>query len=83
MRYKWLILIFFIFTQLVAQDVDKYLALVRAGRIGEVRNTLPGLLSKFPNDPGVLFLKALMTVDGESAIQQYRSLTKNYPDSPY
>ena len=83
MRHKWLILIFFIFIQLVAQDVDKYLSLVRAGRLGEVRNTLPGLLSKFPNDPGVLFLKALMTVDGESAIQQYRSLTENFPDSPY
>ena len=83
MRHKWLILIFIIFTQLTAQDVDKYLSLVRAGRTGEVRNTLPDLLSKYPNNPGVLFLKALTTVDGESAVQQYRSLAEQFPDSPY
>ena len=40
-------------------------------------------MSKYPNDPGVLFLKAVLTDDGESALKQYKYILKNFPKSKY
>ena len=49
----------------------------------EVRQNLPELLSKYPKDSGVLYLKALLTTDGDSAIKQYKDILKNYPESKF
>ena len=48
-----------------------------------MRDNLPELMSKYPSDPGVLFLKAVLTDDGESAVKQYKYIVKNYPKSIY
>jgi len=66
-----------------AQNVDMYLSLLEKGNIKDVRETLPELISKFPKDPGILYLKSLLTEDGESAIKQYKNIIKNYPKSKY
>ena len=60
-----------------------YLSLLEKGNIKDVRETLPELTSKFPKDPGVLYLKSLLTEDGNSAIKQYKNIIKNYPESKY
>ena len=41
------------------------------------------LSSKYPNDPGVLYLKAILTKDGDDAVIQYKNIIENYPDSKY
>ena len=41
------------------------------------------MISKYPKNPGVLYLKALLTQDGKSAIKQYKELLKQYPNSKY
>ena len=46
------------------------------GELDGVKENLPELLSKYPNDPGVLFLKAVLTEDGESALEQYKYVLK-------
>ncbi|GEM_PF-82506 len=66
-----------------AQNIEMYLSLIREGRIEEVRTNLPELLSKYPAHPGVLYLKALTTVDGDSSIQQFRRLIERFPNSEY
>ena len=49
-RTYFLILIFSI---LYSQNVDMYLSLLEKGNIKDVRETLPELISKFPNDVGI------------------------------
>ena len=44
-----------IFSILSSQNVDLYFSLINEGELDGVKENLPELLSKFPNDPGVLF----------------------------
>ena len=66
-----------------AQNVDMYFSLLEKGNIKDVRQNMPELISKFPNNAGVLYLKALLTVDGASSIKQYKNIIKNYSESKY
>ena len=75
--------IFILSSQLLSQNVDLYISLIDQGKYQGVRDNLSELLSKYPKDPGVLFLKALLTVDGDSAINQYKEILKKYPESKY
>jgi len=68
---------------LESQNTDLYLSLIDEGKSNGVRENLPELISKFPLDPGVLYLKSLLTEDGDSAIKQYKNIIKNYPQSKY
>ena len=63
-----IILFVSIFSILLSQNVDLYFSLIDEGELDGVKENLPELLSKYPNDPGVLFLKAVLTDDGESAL---------------
>ena len=42
----------------------------------ELKKICPSCYQNIPNDPGVLFLKALLTDDGESALEQYNYIVK-------
>jgi len=77
------IFIIFIFSILSSQNIDLYFSLVDEGELDGVKENLPELLSKFPNDPGVLFLKAVLTDNGDTAIEQYRYILENFPNSLY
>ena len=59
-RITTLFIPFFLF----AQNVDMYLSLLHEGQTDGVKEYLPELISKYPNDPGVRYLQALMTSDG-------------------
>ena len=78
-------IIFFVsvFSVLSSQNIDLYFSLVDEGELDGVKENLPELLSKFPNDPGVLFLKAVLTDNGDTAIEQYRYILENFPNSLY
>ena len=77
----YFLLIWFNFSS--AQNIDLYLSLISKGNIKGVEENLPELISKYPNNPGVLYLKSLLTEDGVSAIKQYKNIIKKYPDSKY
>jgi cell division septation protein DedD len=64
-------------------NVQRYLALVNAGKADEVRLEIPGLLSKHPNDPGVLYLQAVCTTEGAEAVRIYQSIVDNFPGSEW
>jgi len=66
-----------------AQNVDLYLSLIEEGKIAEVRSNLPELELKFPNDPGVQYLKALIQLNGDDAIDMYHEIVDKYPNSKY
>jgi len=67
----------------IGQSIDLYLSLIDEGKHEGVKENLKELTSKYPNDPGVLYLKALLTQNGDSAIEQYKNLLKIFPDSEY
>ena len=77
------ILIVLIPLLITAQNVDMYISLLHEGNTAGVREQLPELVSKFPNDPDVKYLKALMTTDGMVALEQYSNLLDKFPESKY
>jgi tetratricopeptide (TPR) repeat protein len=74
-------------TTAVAQDsepdINSYIARINSGQGEEVRNEIPTLLAKYPNNPGVLYLQALVTSDGGEAVRIYQSIVDNFPKSEW
>ena len=68
---------------ILPQNIDMYISLLHEGNISGVREQLPELVSKFPNDPDVMYLKALLTMDGMEALEQYSTLLDKFPESKY
>jgi cell division septation protein DedD len=70
---------------LVAQDaeVQRYVAMVNNGQVEEVRKEIPSLLERYPNNPGVLYVQALVTREGAEAARMYQSIVDNFPRSAY
>ena len=66
-----------------AQNVDMYLSLIHEGQSDGVKEQLPELISKYPNDPGVLYLQALLTTDGMKSLEIYSMLLDKFPESKY
>ena len=78
------VLVFFVFVlSLQSQNVDLYLSLINEGQSKGVLENLPELISKYPKDSGVLYIKALLNQNGDDAIKQYKNIIKTYPNSKY
>ena len=70
-------------THLLSQNVDMYLSLIHEGQSQGVKENLPELISKYPNDPGVLYLQALLTTNGVKSLELYTNLIEKFPESNY
>ena len=66
-----------------AQNIDLYLTLLEKGKISEVKENLPELIERYPNDPGVFFLKGLISSDADEALLNYQTLISEFPNSDY
>lgn len=69
--------------QLYAQNVDLYLSLIHEGQAEGVKDNLPELISKYPNNPGVIYLQALLTTNGFKSLELYGKIIDKFPDSEY
>ena len=69
--------------QKATPDIHALVAKVNAGSADEVREQLPTLISEHPNDPGVLYLQALLTREGADAVRTYQSIIDNFPKSEW
>lgn len=56
---------------------------VAEGRVEEIRRQIPALLNEYPNDPGVLFLSAIVENDGPKALQLYQRIVREFPTSEW
>ena len=65
------------------QDLEEYFNLAYQGQRGEVAAALPDLYRQHPNNGSVLFLEALITEDGEVAVEMYKRVASLYPTSPH
>jgi len=64
-------------------DVAKYITMLQNGQLDQVKAEIPALLSKYPNNPGVLYLQAQSTSDGTEAVRIYQSIVDNFPASSW
>jgi cell division septation protein DedD len=75
------------FSSLLAQgtapDIQQMVAQVNAGAVDAVREQLPSLVSKYPNNPGVMYLQAMLTREGADAVRTYQGIVDNFPTSEW
>ncbi len=64
-------------------DIQRYVELVEAGHIDQVRKDLPSLLANYPDDPGVTYLQALTTSDASEAVKLYQNIVDSHPASEW
>ncbi len=69
--------------QVVVPDIHKLVAQVNEGQSEQVRAQLPTLLTDYPNNPGVLYLQALLTREGADAVRTYQSIVDNFPQNEW
>jgi len=69
------------FAQNEGPDIEQYLARVEKGETDAVRSELSSLLSRYPNNPDVLYLQGVLTTDGTEAVRIYQSIVDNFPKS--
>ncbi len=77
--------LFFVFGIVAAQDADISVQLkqIKNGEIDKASVALKELRAKYPNDPAVIFLDALLTKDGDLAFNRYETIVRDYPKSQY
>ncbi len=60
-----------------------YISLIHEGQSEGVKDNISELTSKYPNNPGVLYLQALLTVNGMKSLELYSRLIEKFPESKY
>ena len=63
--------------------IERYVAMIESGQGDPVRLELPALLARYPGNPGVLYLQALLTKEGPDAVRLYQSIVDNHPSSEW
>jgi hypothetical protein len=64
-------------------DVAREMKLIQNGQAEVVKADVPALLTRYPNNPGVLYLQALTTNEGADAVRIYQSIVDNFPASEW
>jgi len=64
-------------------DIEHLINLVNGGKSEQVKTDIPSLLSRYPNNPGVLYVQGLVTEEGTEAVRIYQSIVDNFPKSEW
>ena len=64
-------------------DISDYLKKIESGKIDEVKEVLPDLKSKHPDDPSILFLDGILTENGKTSVTLFSTVVNVYPESRY
>jgi len=60
-------------------DIRRRLEMIEKGQADAVRAELPSLMTTYQNNPGVMYLQAVLTVDGTEAAKLYQNIIDNFP----
>jgi tetratricopeptide (TPR) repeat protein len=63
--------------------IQRRLEMIKNGQADELKTELPSLLTKYQNDPGVLYLQGVLTSDGSEAVKIFQSVVDNFPKSEW
>ena len=80
--YIYLIYLFGL-VSIYPQNINLYLTLLEKGRTQEVKENLPELLDRYPDEAGVYYIEALVNEDGDSSIEQFQKIIMNFPSSQF
>ncbi len=82
---KIFIILLFSFNLFFAQNISivPTLKKIEHGNVAEAKKDLLNLKKKYPNNPKVIFLEAVLTEDGAKAQELYNLITTNFPKSKY
>ena len=80
--YIYLIYLFGL-VSIYPQNINLYLTLLEKGRTQEVKDNLPELLDRYPDEAGVYYIQALVNEDGDSSIDQFQKIIMNFPSSQF
>lgn len=85
MKIKLIISAATILLSVSAQEANivQYLKAIENGEINTAIAGLTELKKTSPNDPSVIFLDAVLTEDGESALTKYQTIYEQHPNSNY
>ncbi|RPI05792.1 MAG: hypothetical protein EHM64_05235 [Ignavibacteriae bacterium] len=64
-------------------DIRRRLEMIEKGQADAVRAELPSLMTNFQNNPGVMYLQAVLTTDGTEAAKLYQNIVDNFPKSEW
>jgi len=70
-----------ILTFLQAQNLDQYSQAIEQGQLSTVREDIKQLKDEYPDNPEVLFLSAVVETDAEKALDIYKNIINQYPES--
>jgi len=65
------------------QDLTVYFNYIECDELDPVRAVIPQLTQKYPNNPGVQYLAALVEQDADKALLIYKDILSQYPNSDY
>jgi tetratricopeptide (TPR) repeat protein len=60
-------------------DIRRRLEMIEKGQAEAVRAELPSLMTNYQNNPGVMYLQAVLTTDGTEAAKLYQNIVDNFP----
>jgi tetratricopeptide (TPR) repeat protein len=64
-------------------DVRYRLEMIEKGQAESVRAELPALMTNYQNNPGVMYLQAVLTTDGAEAAKLFQNIIDNFPKSEW
>jgi hypothetical protein len=64
-------------------DIRHRLEMIENGQAESVRAELPSLMTNYQNNPGVMYLQAVLTADGSEAATLYQNIVDNFPKSEW
>mgnify|MGYP001990155449 FL=1 len=75
---------FFLTTSILfSQEIPALIDRAQSGNAESVREQLQRLKSQQPDNPGVIYLEALITDDADEAMILYKKILQNFPESDY
>ena len=64
-------------------DIRHRLEMIEKGQAEAVRAELPSLMTNYQNNPGVMYLQAVLTTDGAEAAKLFQNIVDNFPKSEW
>ncbi len=64
-------------------DIQRRLEMIEKGEADAVRAELSSLMTTYQNDPGVMYLQAVLMTDGSEAAKLYQNIVDNFPKSEW
>ncbi len=64
-------------------DIRHRLEMIEKGQGEAVRAEFPALMTNYQNNPGLMYLQAVLTTDGTEAAKLYQNIVDNFPKSEW